>query len=168
LNHYGAGKLAGEQAVLAASPHHLVLRTSWVFGWHPAQTKTFVHTILKAACEGRPIKATTDQISVPTYAPDLGLWTLELVRAQASSLFHAVNDGGVSRFDWAKIILTEAAPAKLISSAPAVEPVLSSFFSSTMRRPDYTVLANQKLAELTGHPAGSWRGGLRKMLAQMK
>ena len=80
----------------------------------------------------------------------------------------AVNDGGVSRFDWAKIILTEAAPAKLIPSAPAVEPVLSSFFSSTMRRPDYTVLGNQKLAELTGHPAGSWRGGLRKMLAQMK
>ena len=55
------------------------------------------------------MKATTDQISVPTFASDLGLWTLELVRAQASGLFHAVNDGDVSRFDWAKIILAEAA-----------------------------------------------------------
>jgi dTDP-4-dehydrorhamnose reductase len=168
LNHYGAGKLAGEQAVLAASPKHLVLRTSWVFGWHPAQTKTFAHTILKAAREGRPLKATTDQISVPTCASDLAQWTLELVRGQPSGLFHAVNDEGVSRFDWAKSILEEAASAGLISSAPTVEPVLSSFFSSTMRRPDHTVLDNGKLAKQTGHPAGSWRGGLRKMLAQMK
>jgi dTDP-4-dehydrorhamnose reductase len=168
LNHYGAGKLAGEQAVLAASPKHLVLRTSWVFGWHPTQAKSFVHSVLKAAREGRPIKTTTDQASVPTFASDLAQWTLELVRASAAGLFHAVNDEGVSRFDWAKIILEEATRAGLVSAAPAVEPVLSSFFSSTMRRPDYTVLANHKLSKQVGHPAGSWRNGLRKMLAQMK
>ena len=56
LNHYAAGKLAGEQAVLRASPKHLVLRTSWVFGGHPTQTKTFVHTVLRAAREGRRIE----------------------------------------------------------------------------------------------------------------
>ena len=76
LNHYAAGKLAGEQAVLRASPNHLVLRTSWVFGGHPTQTKTFVHTVLRAAREGRELKATTDQASVPTFAPDLAQWTL--------------------------------------------------------------------------------------------
>ncbi|HEY3761918.1 MAG TPA: dTDP-4-dehydrorhamnose reductase [Verrucomicrobiae bacterium] len=168
LNHYGAGKLAGEQAVLAAAPRHLVLRTSWVFGWHPTQTKTFVHSILKAAHEGKALKATTDQISAPTFASDLAQWTIELLRANASGLYHAVNDEGVSRFNWAKTILDEAVAAKLIPTAPPVEPVLSSFFSSTMRRPDYTVLDNAKLAKQTGHAAGSWRAGLRKMLAQMK
>jgi dTDP-4-dehydrorhamnose reductase len=168
LNHYAAGKFAGEQAVLRASPKNLVLRTSWVFGWHPVQTKTFVHTVLKAAREGRALKATTDQVSVPTFASDLAQWTLDLLRQDASGLFHAVNDEGVSRFDWAKIILEEAVSAKLISAAPPVEPVLSSFFSSTMRRPDYTVMSNEKLSKLLGRPPGSWRGGLRKMLAQMK
>jgi hypothetical protein len=29
-------------------------------------------------------------------------------------------------------------------------------------------MSNEKLAKLLGHPAGSWRGGLKKMLAQMK
>src|SRR5471032_756605 len=105
LNHYAAGKFAGEQAVLRASPENLVLRTSWVFGWHPTQAKTFVHTVLKAAHEGRAVKSTTDQSSVPTFASDLALWTLELVRRGAGGLFHAVNDEGVSRFHWAKIIL---------------------------------------------------------------
>jgi len=168
LNHYAAGKFAGEQAVLRAAPQHLVLRTSWVFGRHPTQTKSFVHTILKAAREGRALKATTDQISVPTCAPDLAQWTLELIRQEAGGLFHAVNDEGVSRFDWAKIILEEAAAAKLIPAVPPVEPVLSSFFNSTMRRPDYTVMSNEKLSRLLGRELGSWRSGLKKMLAQMK
>jgi dTDP-4-dehydrorhamnose reductase len=168
LNHYAAGKFAGEQAVLHAAPENLVLRTSWVFSWHPTQTKTFVHTILKWAREDRALKSTTDQISVPTFASDLAQWTLELVRRGAGGLFHTVNDEGVSRFDWAKIILEEAVSAKLISTVPPVEPVLSSFFNSTMRRPDYTVMSNEKMVKFLCHPAGSWRSGLKKMLAQMK
>jgi len=168
LNHYAAGKFTGEQAVLRASPQHLVLRTSWVFGWHPTQTKTFVHTVLKAAREGRALKSATDQVSVPTFASDLAQWTWELVRGGAGGLFHAVNDESVSRFDWTKIILEEAVRAKLISAAPPVDPVLSSFFNSTMRRPDYTVMSNEKLSSQLGRKLGSWRPGLKKMLAQMK
>jgi dTDP-4-dehydrorhamnose reductase len=167
LNHYAEGKLFGEQAVLRASPQNLVLRTSWVFDWHPTQTKTFVHTILKAAREGRALKSTTDQVSVPTYATGLAEWTLELLRQNAAGLFHAVNDEGVSRFEWAQIILKEAASANLISTAPPVQPVTTAFFNSTMRRPGYTVLSNEKLSRQLGHPLGSWRSGLRKMLAQM-
>jgi dTDP-4-dehydrorhamnose reductase len=167
LNHYAAGKYAGEQAVLRASPEHLVLRTSWVFDWHPTQTKTFIHVILKTAREGRAMKSTTDQASVPTFATDLAQWTLELVRRSAGGLFHAVNDEGLSRFEWTKSILEAAVNAKLIATAPPVEPVLCSFFNATMRRPDYTVLGNGKLAELLGHELGSWRAGMKKMLAQM-
>jgi dTDP-4-dehydrorhamnose reductase len=168
LNHYAAGKLAGEQAVLRTSPAHLVLRTSWVFDWHPTQAKTFIHTILKAAREGKPMKSATDQASVPTFASDLAEWTLELARAGAVGLFHAVNDEGLSRYDWAKGIVAEAFHQQLIPSEPAVEPVLSSYFNTTMRRPDYTLMSNTKLSRQLGRPLGSWRNGLRKMLAQMK
>jgi dTDP-4-dehydrorhamnose reductase len=168
LNHYAAGKLAGEQAVLNASPKHLVLRTSWIFGWHPTQTKTFVHTVLRAAGEGRELKATTDQASVPTFAPDLAQWTEELIHLGASGLIHAVNDEGVSRHDWALAILEEAVQTGLILKAPPVEKVTTAFFNSTMRRPAYTVMSNGKLAQLLDRRPGSWRPGLRKMLAQMR
>jgi dTDP-4-dehydrorhamnose reductase len=168
LNHYAAGKLAGEQAVLRASPNHLVLRTSWVFGRHPTQTKTFVHAVLHAARESRGLKATTDQASVPTFAPNLAEWTLDLIRQGASGLVHAVNDGGVSRYDWALAILEAAVQARLIPQAPPVERVTTGFFNSVMRRPNYTVMSNEKLTRLLGHQPGSWRPGLRKMLAQMK
>ena len=166
LNHYAAGKFYGEQAVLRASLRHLVLRTSWVFGPHPTQAKSYVHTVLRAAKAGNSLKATTDQSSVPTYSPDLAQWTLELLRTTAGGLLHAVNDEGVSRFDWTRVILDEAAQAGLLSSVPAVEPVTTAFFNSTIRRPDYTVMSNETLAGLLGRPLGSWRIGLRKMLAQ--
>jgi dTDP-4-dehydrorhamnose reductase len=165
LNHYAAGKLAGEQAALSASEKHLVLRTSWVFGSHPTQAKTFVHTVLRAAREKRELRSTTDQISVPTFAPDLAQWTLQLLRCNASGLVHAVNDEGVSRFDWTQIILAEAVQAKLIAAAPTVEPVTTAFFNSTMPRPDYTVMSNEKLSKILGRTIGSWRAGLKKMLA---
>jgi len=168
LNHYAAGKLAGEVATLRASPRNLALRTSWVFDWHPVQTKTFVHTICKAVREGRELKSTTDQVSVPTFASDLAGWTLELIQRGARGLFHAVNDEGISRYDWTKTILEEAAKQQIITAVPPVQPVLSTFFNSSMRRPDYTVLSNQKLSAELARPLGSWRAGLRKMLAQMK
>jgi dTDP-4-dehydrorhamnose reductase len=44
--------------------------------------------------------------------------------------------------------------------------VTSDFFKSPMRRPKVSILGNGKLTGLLGHPLGSWRGGLRKMLAQ--
>jgi dTDP-4-dehydrorhamnose reductase len=43
--------------------------------------------------------------------------------------------------------------------------VTTAFFNSTMRRPAYTVMSNKKLAGLLGRQIGSWRVGLRKMLA---
>jgi dTDP-4-dehydrorhamnose reductase len=166
LNHYGAGKLAGEQAVLAASPRHLVLRTSWVFGSHPTQTKSYVHSILNAARARNNLKATTDQVSVPTFSEDLAGWTLELAKKGAAGLFHAVNDNGISRFDWTRAILEEAARWNLISRRILAEPVTSDFFKSPMRRPQNSILDNGKMAALLGRLVGSWRSGLRKMLAQ--
>jgi dTDP-4-dehydrorhamnose reductase len=166
LNHYGAGKLASESNVLAASSRHLVLRTSWVFGAHPTQTKSYVHSILRAAQSGRDLKATSDQISVPTFAGDLARWTLEMIQKNGSGLFHAVNDEGVSRFDWTEVILAEASRTGLIAQLPKVESVTSDFFKSTMPRPKDSRLDNGKLAKFLGHSLGSWRGGLRKMLAQ--
>jgi dTDP-4-dehydrorhamnose reductase len=91
-----------------------------------------------------------------------------LIQRRAGGLFHAVNDEGISRYDWTKVILEEAASQQIIPAVPPVQPVLSAFFNSSMRRPDYTVLCNRKLSGELGRALGSWRSGLRKMLAHMK
>jgi dTDP-4-dehydrorhamnose reductase len=168
LNHYGAGKLSGEQAVLSADPRHLVLRTSWLFGEHPAQTKTYIHSVLRAVRDGKSLKAAHDQHAVPTYAPDLANWCWRLAQAEGQGLFHAVNDEGVSRYEWTRIIVEEAHRAGLIPSLSGIEAVPSAFFNPKMRRPAYTVLSNAKLATQLGAPLGSWREGLRAFLRNSK
>jgi dTDP-4-dehydrorhamnose reductase len=171
VNHYAAGKLAGEQAVLSTDENrnkNLVLRVSWLFAWHPTQTKTYVHTVLNAARKGQNLKATTDQSSVPTYVPDLGRWTFELIERGATGVWHAVNDDGMSRFEWTKIILEEAAHGGLGLPKTDVEPVTTAYFNPTMRRPEFTVLGNAKLSRFLGRPVGSWRPGLRTMVEKMR
>ena len=164
LNHYAAGKLHGEQAVLKSSPEHLVLRTSWIFGAHPTQTKTYVHTVLKAARAGKDLKATTDQISVPTYAPDLASWTWAFIEKGASGLLHAVNDEPISRYEWTRAILAEAFQAGLIDRVPDVEAVTTAYFNSTMKRPAYSAMDNSKATAVLGRSLGTWRPGLAEML----
>lgn len=166
INHYAAGKLAGERAVLAASPCHLVLRPSWIFGQHATKPRTYVHAILRQAIAGTTIRATTDQASVPTYAPDLARWVFALVQCGAAGLFHAVNDEGLSRFEWTKVIVAEALDAGIIKEPVAVEPVRTTFFNPNIRRSPYNILSNRKLAALLGETPGSWRRGLREMLHQ--
>jgi dTDP-4-dehydrorhamnose reductase len=163
VNHYAAGKLAGEVAVLNG-PNNLVLRVSWLFGWHPIQRKSYVHTVLNQVRRKQDLKATTDQSSAPTYVPDLARWTFELLERGATGLWHAVNDDGLSRFEWTKMIIDEIARVGL--PRVAVEPVTTAWFNPTMRRPTCTVLSNAKLSGFLGRPLGSWKGGLRELLAK--
>jgi len=164
LNHYGTGKLAGEQAVLAASPKHLVLRTSWLFGSNPEIPKTFVHTIAKLAKTQLQIKAAQDQFSVPTSADDLARWTYLLVQKKATGLLHAVNDEPVSRHDWTVAILEELRRAGLRILTNAVIPVPGATFNSAINRPDYSVLNNTAMARLLGEKPGSWRVALGNLI----
>lgn len=167
LNHYGKGKLHGEQAVLRASPENIVFRTSWMFGLHPFQAKSYVHSVLAQARAGKRIMAVTDQAAAPTYAPDLARCVTELLARGASGLFHAVNSEGLSRYEWTLEILELARKAGVLQGRVEVEPVLTSFFGSTMRRPPSTVLCNQKVNAALKEPLPSWKVGLAEMLRRM-
>ena len=48
LSAYGRSKLDGERALAEATPHHLILRTSWVVGAHG---NNFAKTMLRLAAE---------------------------------------------------------------------------------------------------------------------
>ena len=150
---YGRTKREGEEALLALDlPECAVVRTAWLFG--PGR-RNFVSTIL-GLCRERPsINVVHDQIGSPTYTVDLAQYTLKLVEAGATGLFHIVNSGQAS---WCELA-SEA--ANLAQIECKVTPIPSSAYPQKAARPAYSVLDCTELARLTGINPRPWPLALR-------
>ena len=91
-NIYGASKLAGEQAVLAACRRVVVMRTSWVFGAHG---QNFVKTMLRLGHERDSLGIVADQYGAPTAAADITAALITIIRrhtpdqlAERAGIYH--------------------------------------------------------------------------------
>lgn len=115
INAYGASKLAGERAVMDATPRHLVVRTAWLFG--PAGSN-FVTKILAAAQRlgerGEPLRVVDDEWGNPTWTPQLAEAIVRAVEAApdtGANILHLAGTPASTRFDWAATTLAELADA---------------------------------------------------------
>lgn len=104
---YGRSKLAGEMYAQALHRKSYIVRTSWVFGPKPNGESNFVTKILKVADERGAASVVDDEISNPTYAPDLAAALLELVETDAYGLYHLMNEGAASRYSYAAEIFRQ-------------------------------------------------------------
>ena len=130
LSVYGRSKYEGELQVQSAHPSACVLRTAWLYGEYG---KNFVRAILKAAEGGGPLKVVADQVGSPTWTRHLVQAIGELIETPARGLFHVVNAGACSRFEFARAIVqgrVEVLPIRADEAArPAPRPANSSLVS---------------------------------------
>src|SRR5436190_22888998 len=100
LNVYGRTKAEGEQAVLAAHPNGLVVRTSAFFG--PWDVYNFVAIALRELAAGHTFVAVEDVSISPTYVPDLVHASLDLLVDGEGGIWHLANRGAISWADLAR------------------------------------------------------------------
>jgi len=98
---YGQHKWLAEQAVMDASASSLIVRTTVVYGLEP-QGKNFIYRLVNTLGKGQTLRVPADQVSSPTYAPDLASSVLDLVQQGANGIYHIAGPDCLSRADFAR------------------------------------------------------------------
>ncbi len=97
---YGRTKLEGERAVLRADRSNLSIRTTVVYSFRPGD-KNFLMQLVAQLGAGRRMRVPSDQVSTPTYAPDLGRALAALAEAPAAGVLNVAGPDVVARYDFA-------------------------------------------------------------------
>ncbi|WP_183015136.1 dTDP-4-dehydrorhamnose reductase [Achromobacter sp. UMC46] len=171
LNAYGRSKLAGERAVQALNPAHLVFRTSWIYG---VFGNCFLKSILMALRQPEPLRVVSDQRGAPTGAAFIADVTALAVARYLSEragfpfgLYHLAAAGHATWHEYACFVAGQARTAGLpVTLTPAdIRPVTSSQYPSTARRPLNSCLDTGLLERQFGIHAPPWQEGVRHALA---
>ena len=166
---YGQTKLEGEQAVLAACPQSVVLRTSWVYA---SVGKNFVRTMLGAAQKTGTLRVVADQRGCPTSARDLAIAVLGIAARIAAGwdpayagVFHAAGTGDTTWHGMAEAVF--AAAAQHGRTRPTVVPIATADWPTPARRPPDSRLDCAKLAQVYGITLPPWPTSVRQVVAEL-
>lgn len=156
---YGASKLAGEEAVRAAQPHHVILRTSWVYA---ASTGNFVATMLRLAAERPELRVVADQRGGPTEATAIARALLTIVERLGEGrpwgTYHFSGAPAVTWHGFAQAIVARAAPR--LRQVPQVTPIRTADYPTPARRPANSVLDCGKIEAQFGIGQPDWSATL--------
>ncbi len=83
----------------------------------------------------------SDEIGSPTYTLDLARALFQLVERTDGGIFHLVNDGSASRFEWARAILDVRRPGR------ELRPITLAEFERHSDPPPWGVLDTSRAAE---------------------
>lgn len=165
INAYGRTKLAGEEAVRAATPDHLILRTSWLvspFG------KNFVRTMIDLGQQRDSLSVVANQHGNPTSALDLADAILLVARRWSTGdrtglgqTYHLAGTGIASWYDLAVAVQEEA------GTAAQVTPITTADWPTPAERPSYSALDSSKFARDFGSNMPDWRASLGPIVARL-
>jgi dTDP-4-dehydrorhamnose reductase len=170
LNTYGRSKEAGERAVRAAAPRHVILRTAWVYGAYGAN---FVKTMLRLGAERPVLRVVADQRGCPTAAADIAAALIAIAGriergATDWGTFHFTAAGSTSWHGFAAEIvgLAQVLGAWPGASGPQVEPITTDQYPTAARRPMNSVLDCRKI-EALGIAPPPWRSSLPAVIREL-
>lgn len=156
LSIYGTSKLAGEEALMPLQ-NTTILRTAWLFG---VGRKNFISTILKFAKERPSLQIVNDQIGSPTSTKDLAHMSFLVATKRKSGIYHAVNSGETSWFDFAKKAV------ELCKLPSILEPITTSQWPQKAIRPPYSVLSVDKFQNDFAYVVPHWSVALEEYLEE--
>ena len=156
INAYGRSKEYGERKALEYDTS-LIIRTSWlVSGTHP----NFVATMLRLISQ-MEISVVNDQHGCPTIASDLAVGAIRCLEIGMTGVVHLASPPATTWFHLAREVATLAGMDPL-----RVSPCTTAEYPLPARRPSYSVLESERLANDESLGLPSWRLGLPVVVEQ--
>jgi dTDP-4-dehydrorhamnose reductase len=157
LNSYARSKLVGEQYAAEAGKY-FVIRTGGLYGLRAKPTQNnFVDTMLRLSGERDVLRVVADQHCTPSYTAHVASALLQLMATNAYGLYHLVNAGAATWYEFATEIF------RIAGIEIQVEAIASSEYKTAAKRPNYSVLKTDKLNAL-GICLPTWNEALKEYL----
>lgn len=153
---YARSKAAGEFYVRTLLQRFHIVRTAWLYA---RGGNNFPAKIVAAADRQGTLQVVTDEVSAPTYAPDLAAAIARLIGTGHYGIYHFTNSGICSRYEWACKILELSGREQV-----PVEPITTNQWPRTALPPLYAPLVNFTGAAL-GITLRPWEEGLEEYFA---
>ncbi|ARW81417.1 dTDP-4-dehydrorhamnose reductase [Aeromonas salmonicida] len=169
LNIYGQSKWLGEQAIITSGCRYLIIRTSWL---HSPWRNNFIKTMLQLGHTKTELVVVCDQVGAPTSTvmlADMVLLAIEqvLTNPLLAGVYHIAATGGVSWFDYARFIFSEAKDLGLVDRVPNLISVTSDNYLSQVSRPLNSRLDTTKFCHAYGVQLPDWRKGVLETLNRL-
>jgi dTDP-4-dehydrorhamnose reductase len=158
LSVYGRSKCKAEEAVQDLLDDFIIVRTGGLYG---KQGVNFVNTIMKMARQKDELRVVNDQWMSPTSTIDLSKAIGRLHEVSAQGIFHVVNSGFCSWYQFAcKIIQTTGSRCTVI-------PISSEELDRPAPRPAFAVLDCSKYTKVTGMELRPWEEALTDYISTL-
>ena len=160
---YGKSKLDGEKFALSFK-NSVVIRTSWLYS---SFGKNFAKTINNLCKEKEELKVVFDQIGTPTYAFDLAMAIMHIIKQSETEnifipgIYHYSNEGVCSWYDFAKAIASKTNPKCNII------PIESKDYPTLAKRPFYSVLNKSKIKSKYKINIPHWQDSLNEFFKKI-
>lgn len=166
---YGRSKLAGEEAIAAATPNHAILRTAWVYSPFGAN---FVKTMLRLAETRDALNVVADQHGTPTSALDIADAVIAIARRlvddadpKLRGVFHLTGSGEATWADFADVIF--AGLKEKSGKAISVGRITTADYPTPAKRPANSRLSNDKLKQAYGIVLPQWQQSTKVVLDRL-
>ena len=166
---YGRSKAEGEAEIRSILKEHIILRTSWLYGFHG---QNFVKTMLNLATGKNKIRVVADQYGSPTNAADLARTILtvaeQLQRGSGSDwgTYHYCGQGIISWYTFAEKIMDFARLNPGVRP-PRVEPVETADYPTRAARPPYSALDCRRIHKHFKISPQPWQKSLEKTIRKL-
>ena len=160
---YAQSKWEGEEEVRKRLDKHIIVRTSWLFGFYG---NNFVKTILRLAGERDQLRVVNDQKGCPTWTGHLAEALVQIadrirknIKDTPWGTYHYCGRYATTWFDLA-VDIVEAARRYGELRVSQIAPIPTSDYPTPAKRPMNSALDCSKIRRELGIEQGPWKEGL--------